>query len=174
MFTYSLFLLVSFYKLYNKYLFGILFKFILFVLFILNQIIFVTNAKEITLNHNESIEIVSLVGSVNNDTTIIIEDFDTKNYFRRYSNKFSTLINMIVYNSPSFEKPKVILSSQIKNELNKKNFVVLSINNNFTVKKQLSKFLINNYDKNSIKILNNSFGYNYNSNRMELKKIHLK
>ena len=168
-FTYSLFLLPPIFFIYKK---NVKYYNLLFcIFFILNQAVFVTHTKEIIFNNEKSKEIIKSLNPLDSYKTIIIEDCENQKYFRRYSNKFSTLNNMITYNFPNTIKPRIFLSSQIRRNITDEDVVVKLKGGRVIVKDNISNDMSDSFDIHSINIYNYFFGFSYQDIRMKLNKI---
>tara|TARA_B100001750_G_C15268690_1_gene476385 strand:- start:4 stop:651 length:648 start_codon:yes stop_codon:yes gene_type:complete len=168
-FTYSLFFIIPILLLYNKLIFNYYYTVVLIIIFFVNQSLLVTHCNEIQKNFNESKEIISYLDDKNYNY-IILQDYENKKYFRRYSNKFSTLNHMIMYNINKPEKPTVLLSSKMNQPLDENDIVISMKDNKIELTKELSATKPKNYDYNSIAILNTYFGFDYYFNKMRLSK----
>ena len=113
-FTYSLFLLPLIFNFYKKN--TNLSNYIICIFFIVNQALFISHTNEINRNSNKSKSIIEAIYPIKSQKSVVIEDYENQKYFSRYSNKFSTLKNMLVYNFPKDTVPKIILSSQVQKE----------------------------------------------------------
>ena len=68
------------------------------------------------------------------------------------------------------EKPTVLLSSKYNQPLDENDIVISMKNNKILVTKELSVNKPENYDYNSIAILNTHFGFDYYLNKMRFSK----
>ena len=127
-----------------------------------------THSKNLDKNYYDSKKIVQALNNISYKN-IIIEDYESKKYFRRYSNKFSNLNNMISYNISNPIKPNIILSSKVKSPLNDQDIIILLNNNKIIISSHLTIKKPLTVDDNSIRILNANFGYDYHHNKMKYK-----